>query len=94
MIQKFIRIGQLATRPNRPGRLPLSPNSVWRLAREGKFPKPVKLSDAVTAWRLEDIEAWEKSKLATKGSQGALNEGHSPEAVERFIDERGARDDN
>jgi prophage regulatory protein len=63
MIQKFIRIGQLATRPNRPGRLPLSPNSVWRLAREGKFPKPIKLSAAVTAWRIEDVEAWEKSRI-------------------------------
>jgi|OM-RGC.v1.034557421 prophage regulatory protein len=63
VIQKFIRIGQLATRPNRPGRLPLSPNSVWRLAREGKFPKPIKLSAAVTAWRIEDVEAWEKSRI-------------------------------
>ena len=94
MIQKFIRIGQLATRPDRPGRLPLSPNSIWRLAREGKFPKPVKLSDAVTAWRLEDIEAWEKSKLAAKWPQSGLNETHPHGSVERFIDERGARDDN
>lgn len=67
MTQKFIRIGQLATRPNLPGRLPLSPNSVWRLAREGKFPKPVKLSAAITAWRLEDIEAWEESKRTASG---------------------------
>lgn len=59
MEQKFIRIGQLSTRPNHPGRLPLSPNSIWRLSRLGKFPKPVKLSVGVTAWRLEDIEAWE-----------------------------------
>ena len=94
MNPKFIRIGQLATRPDRPGRLPLSPNSIWRLAREGKFPKPVKLSDAVTAWRLEDIEAWEKSKLATQGSQGGLKEVHPHGAVERSIYDRGARNDN
>ncbi len=59
MDQKFIRIGQLATRPNHSGRLPLSPNSIWRLARLGKFPKPIKLSAGVTAWRLDEIEAWE-----------------------------------
>jgi len=64
------------------------------LAREGKFPKPVKLSDAVTAWRLEDIEAWEKSKLAAEEPQSGLNEAHPHGFVERFIDERGARDDN
>lgn len=93
MNPKFIRIGQLATRPNRPGRLPLSPNSVWRLAREGEFPKPIKLSAAVTAWRLEDIEAWERSKLAVKGSQGGLNEA-PPQGPVGIIDELGARNDN
>lgn len=71
MTQKFIRIRELASRPKCPGRLPLSPNSIWRLAREGKFPKPVRLSEAITAWRLEDIEAWEQSKL--QGLQGAKN---------------------
>jgi prophage regulatory protein len=65
MEQKFLRIGQLATRPQRPGRLPFSPNSIWRLAREGKFPKPVKLSAGVTAWRLEDIETWEAERCKT-----------------------------
>lgn len=58
---RYIRIGQLASTPKRSGRLPFSPNSIWRLSRQGKFPKPVRLSEAVTAWRLEDIEAWEKS---------------------------------
>jgi predicted DNA-binding transcriptional regulator AlpA len=66
MIQPtFIRITQLASTSERLGRLPLSPNSIWRLARLGKFPKPVKLSAGVTAWRLEDIEAWEVERYKT-----------------------------
>lgn len=65
MDPKYIRIGQLATRPNYRGRLPLSPNSIWRLARLGKFPKPIKLSAGVTAWRLDEIEAWEFEKAKT-----------------------------
>ena len=63
--QAFIRIKELASHPGRLGRLPFSPNSIWRLAREGKFPKPVKLSAGVTAWRLEDIEAWEAERCKT-----------------------------
>lgn len=59
---RYIRMSQLATTPKQEGRLPLHPNSVWRLVRDGKFPKPVKLSDNCTAWRVEDIEAWERSR--------------------------------
>jgi len=64
MQQRFIRVRELASTPGRPGRLPLSINSIWRLAREGKFPQPVKLSANVTAWKLEDVEAWEREREA------------------------------
>jgi len=30
----------------------------WRWSAQGKLPKPVKLSERVTAWRAEDIRAW------------------------------------
>ncbi|PXX97361.1 helix-turn-helix transcriptional regulator [Halomonas sp. LBP4] len=36
--------------------------SVWRWAREGDFPQPVRLSKCCTRWRLDDIEAWEASR--------------------------------
>ena len=61
---RFIRIGQLASTPQRSGRLPFSPNSIWRLSRLGRFPKPIKLSEAVTAWRLEEVESWEAARVA------------------------------
>lgn len=35
--------------------LDVHPNSVWRLARSGKLPAPVKLSEQSTRWRVGDI---------------------------------------
>jgi len=37
---------------------PVSPATLWRQIQAGKFPKPLKLSIGVTAWRLTDLEAW------------------------------------
>jgi predicted DNA-binding transcriptional regulator AlpA len=38
--------------------LPLSPATLWRKVKAGHFPSPVKLSERITAWRVEDIRAW------------------------------------
>ncbi len=62
----FLRIKELASAPGRPGRLPLSANSIWRLVREGQFPSPVKLSSNCTAWRLEDVQVWESQRKGAK----------------------------
>lgn len=35
-----------------------SPSTLWRRVKDGKFPAPVKLSERVTAWRVEDVHAW------------------------------------
>ncbi len=58
----FIRMPELASGPNRPGLLPVRANTIWRWARLGLFPKPVKLGPQVSAWRLSEIEAWARSK--------------------------------
>ena len=31
----------------------------WEWARQGRIPKPVKISTRCTRWKLADIEAWE-----------------------------------
>jgi len=42
----------------------MSPPTIWRKAnKEGTFPKPVKLSAGVTAWRDSDLAEWEKDPL-------------------------------
>ena len=42
--------------------IPFSASTVWRKARGGTFPKPVKLSEQITAWRVEDVRAWMRTK--------------------------------
>ena len=58
MSQRVIRVAELATTKSRPGLLPVSPATVWRWVREGKFPKPFKLGDRVTVWDAEAVEAF------------------------------------
>jgi prophage regulatory protein len=58
MSQKVIRISELASTPTKPGRLPVSPATVWRWVREGKFPKPFKLGKSVTVWDLTAVDAF------------------------------------
>lgn len=64
MSQKLFRINDLATTPDRPGKpgknglLPVSPPTVWRWVREGKFPKPFKLGASVTVWNAAEVEAF------------------------------------
>ena len=37
--------------------IPVAKSSWWRGVKEGRYPKPVKLSPRTTAWRAEDIAA-------------------------------------
>jgi prophage regulatory protein len=48
----------------KPGILPFSSPTLWRMVKAGKFPAPVKLSERVTAWRVEDIRAWMQTRTA------------------------------
>ncbi len=49
----FVREAQLI-----PGIIPFSHSTLWRRVNDGTFPKPVKLSAKVTAWRCNEIHAW------------------------------------
>ena len=62
MSQQVIHISELASTPAKPGKLPVSPATVWRWVREGKFPKPFKLSECVTVWDLAQVEAFIASR--------------------------------
>ena len=44
--------------------LPFSGATLWRKVKSGEFPKPVKLSARVTAWRVEDVREWMQSRMA------------------------------
>lgn len=70
MSQRIIRLSELATTPAKPatakqkakpaktGILPVSPATIWRWVREGKFPQPFKLGASVTVWNASDIESF------------------------------------
>ncbi|NBX03919.1 MAG: AlpA family phage regulatory protein [Alphaproteobacteria bacterium] len=48
--------------------LPFSASTLWRMVRTGKFPKHIKLSARVTAWRIEEVHAWLKELHNTQKS--------------------------
>lgn len=56
----FVRVGVLSKM------LGVAVVTIWRWTANGRLPKPVKLSERVTAWRVEDIRQWmqEKSRAA------------------------------
>lgn len=55
MAQKVLRLAQIATTRDKPGMLPISAATVWRLVRAQKFPQPFKLSAAVTVWDAGEV---------------------------------------
>ncbi|MGN6831101.1 helix-turn-helix transcriptional regulator [Paucibacter sp. M5-1] len=52
----LIRLAQLV-----PAIVPVSPATLWRKVRAGTFPRPVKISSRVTAWRADEVRAWMES---------------------------------
>ena len=64
MSQRVIRISDLASTPDTPekpgkrGMLPVSPATIWRWVRSGRFPKPFKLGPATTVWDADQVEAF------------------------------------
>lgn len=45
-------------KPERVGLLPVTEKTLWTWVREGKFPKPIRLSGNVTVWRMSEVQAW------------------------------------
>jgi predicted DNA-binding transcriptional regulator AlpA len=55
----YVRQSQLIPAP-----VPFSSATLWRRVKAGTFPKPVKLSERVTAWRVEDVRQWLDAQVA------------------------------
>ena len=52
---KLLRLPQVIERYS------LSESSIYRKRRSGNFPQPISLGDRAIAWRVSDLENWEKS---------------------------------
>ena len=59
MISEFDRLVRIKELKKLVG---LSNATIYRLIRNGTFPKQVRLSDKCVAWRLSAIEAWIREK--------------------------------
>jgi len=58
----FLRQSQII-----PTLIPFSPATLWRKVKDGTFPAPVRISERVSAWRVEDIRAWMQSFSNDRG---------------------------
>jgi hypothetical protein len=69
--QRFYRIWDVIGNRKRgiPGIIPMSRASWYQGIKNGRFPKPVKLSEKSSAWRSEDIDA-----LVKRINNGQWNE--------------------
>lgn len=47
--------------------VPISHATLWRRVKEKTFPAPIKLSERVTVWRVEEIHLW-MNEMAAKRS--------------------------
>ena len=57
----YVREAQLVQSPSRPNSqapLPFSAPTLWRKVKAGTFPKSIKLSARVTAWKVEHVRNW------------------------------------
>lgn len=64
MSPTYFRVSQLASTKNKPGLLPVSAETIWRWARDGRFPKPIRLSNKVTVWDAQEVQAWQDQRKA------------------------------
>jgi hypothetical protein len=55
----FLRLWHIVGNPktNTPALIPIGRTSFLNGVKSGKYPKPVKLGERTTAWRVEDIRA-------------------------------------
>lgn len=56
--------------------LPIGLSTLWKWAKNGSFPAPVKLSSTVTAWRNQDVHQWFKDQY-TPIDMHASNDDHN-----------------
>lgn len=43
--------------------VPFSAATLWRLVKAGRFPRPVKVTDQITAWRCADVKKWAENPV-------------------------------
>jgi prophage regulatory protein len=63
----------LLRRPDVQQRTGLSRSSLYNLIKEGRFPRPVQISDRSVAWVSDDIDSWINTQIKN-GQTSAIGE--------------------
>lgn len=79
---RVLRISDLATTKRKQGRLPVSPSTIWRWVKSGRFPAPFKLSHNVTVWSSDAVDAFLSQRSAPSAVDAFLLEQASASKVE------------
>ena len=53
----LVGVRERGEKPARRGLIPFSATTLWRKVNADEFPRPVKLGENITAWRVEDVRA-------------------------------------
>jgi len=49
--------------------LPFGRASLWKFAKNGQFPAPIKVTGGITAWRNADVIAWLEAQSAANDEE-------------------------
>lgn len=53
--------------------IPVGKSTIWSWVKNGKFPKPFKISERTTVWKIEDIKSFRQESLL-ENKKGGENE--------------------
>ena len=62
---KLLRISEVSKKTT------LAKSTLWLKIARGKFPKPIKLSPAISVWKESDVDAWIESFFSQVNSKEA-----------------------
>lgn len=76
-MSKNEELGAVLRWPQLKQEVPLSRVTIWRWAREGKFPRPVSLGPNCSGWLRSEVEAWKRSRVAARDAAVAAAEARA-----------------
>ncbi|MDA9357540.1 AlpA family phage regulatory protein [Candidatus Thioglobus sp.] len=70
MLQKVLKATQVAIYIN------TCKSQVYKLVKQGRFPKPIKLGDRGSGWLLSEVDAWLQSRVDSRDEEVANDKGY------------------
>ena len=64
-------VERILRKPELFGRIQLSDPTIWRLEKQGKFPRRLRLGGSAVGWLESEIIAWLQKKAEARGIEAA-----------------------